>query len=52
MRSGLAFRNEFHLTPYAAAELFVPCGGRPEAININNFNKIIEKDGTCRFKYA
>jgi len=52
VESGLAFRNEFHLMHYAAAELFVPCGGRPEAVNINNYQRLIEKDGTPRFKYV
>ena len=37
--SGLAFRNEFHLTPYSSADLFVPCGGRPEAVNLKNVNR-------------
>lgn len=36
VESGLFFRNTFHLSPYASADLFVPCGGRPEAINMHN----------------
>lgn len=38
--SGLAFRNEFHLTPYSSADLFVPCGGRPEAVNLKNVHRL------------
>jgi len=38
------FRNNFHLNPLAKADIFVPCGGRPEAINIGNVNQLIDKD--------
>jgi hypothetical protein len=40
VESGLTFRNEFHLLPYSSADLFVPCGGRPEAVNIKNVKKV------------
>ncbi len=30
------FRNSFHLEPYVLADFMIPCGGRPESININN----------------
>lgn len=36
VESGLQFRNSFHLNPLSSSELFVPCGGRPAAVNINN----------------
>lgn len=49
--SGLKFRNEFHLDPLASADVFVPCGGRPEAVDLNNFGQLLKPDGTCRFKY-
>jgi glutamate dehydrogenase len=49
--SGLKFRNEFHLHKLAAATLFVPCGGRPEAVDISNVNQLINADGQVRFKY-
>ena len=39
--NGLAFRNEFHLTPYSTADLFVPCGGRPEAVNLKNVHRFV-----------
>eukprot|EP01100_Stratorugosa_tubuloviscum_P012936 TRINITY_DN628_c1_g3_i1.p1 TRINITY_DN628_c1_g3~~TRINITY_DN628_c1_g3_i1.p1 ORF type:complete len:1261 (-),score=653.88 TRINITY_DN628_c1_g3_i1:144-3926(-) len=50
--SGLTFRNEFHLNPILTADLFVPCGGRPEAINLTNVQRMFNKDGTPRFKYV
>lgn len=33
------------------ADFFVPCGGRPEAVNVINVEKMFKKDGTPRFKY-
>jgi glutamate dehydrogenase len=34
VESGLHFRNNFHLHPDVAADFFVPCGGRPESVNL------------------
>jgi len=52
VENGLTFRNEFHLNPLSSADLFVPCGGRPEAVHINNVSKLLDaKDGSPRFKY-
>ncbi len=48
---GLEFRNTFHLHPLFKADLFVPCGGRPESININNWKIFIDENGIPRFKY-
>ncbi|KAI5303891.1 NAD-dependent glutamate dehydrogenase [Ascosphaera pollenicola] len=48
--NGVAFRNSFHLRKEFAADLFVPCGGRPESVNLSNVDKLIE-DGKCRFRY-
>ncbi|NOR14722.1 MAG: hypothetical protein GQ544_03355 [Candidatus Aminicenantes bacterium] len=48
--SGLEFRNSFHLNPKFAADLFVPCGGRPSSININNWEKFLDREGNPRFK--
>jgi glutamate dehydrogenase len=48
---GLLFRNNFHLTNLVSAELFVPCGGRPEAVDLNNVNLLLDKNGKPRFKY-
>jgi glutamate dehydrogenase len=51
VESGLKFRNEFHLDPYSSAAVFVPCGGRPEAVDVNNVQKLFTEDGAPRFKY-
>jgi glutamate dehydrogenase len=48
--SGMAFRNSFHLNSIATADLFVPCGGRPESVQLNNVEQMFNKDGTPRFK--
>lgn len=49
--SGLEFRNMFHLHPKFKADLFVPCGGRPASVNINNWIQYIDKKGNPRFQY-
>ena len=49
-RSGAELRDKFHLTDYAAADLFVPCGGRPQAVNGKNVNKLF-KDGKPKFRF-
>ncbi len=48
--NGTEFRNHFHLTPYARADLFVPCGGRPESINILNWKRLLDDKGVPAFK--
>ena len=52
VEDGLVFRNEFHLNELSSAELFVPCGGRPEAVDIHNVGRMFHEDGTPRFKYG
>ncbi|KAG5459980.1 MAG: glutamate dehydrogenase, partial [Olpidium bornovanus] len=47
--NGLTFRNEFHLE--ASADLFVPCGGRPEAVDLGNVHRLLDAEGNPRFKY-
>ncbi|KAF5360835.1 hypothetical protein D9756_004968 [Leucocoprinus leucothites] len=47
---GTDFRNGAHLR--YKADLFVPCGGRPEAINISNMNALIDAEGKPYFKYV
>ncbi len=49
--NGLKFRNTFHLHPKFKADLFVPCGGRPASININNWTDLIDAEGRPRFKF-
>lgn len=50
VESGFAFRNEFHLHKLAEADLFVPCGGRPESVTLSNVQKMCRADGTPKFK--
>ncbi|MEM1008579.1 MAG: NAD-glutamate dehydrogenase domain-containing protein, partial [Myxococcota bacterium] len=47
----LRFRNEFHLSEYATADFFIPCGGRPEAINSNNYQRLFNAQGKPKFRY-
>lgn len=35
----------------STADLFVPCGGRPESVNTQNVDRMFHKDGRPRFKY-
>lgn len=53
VENGVEFRNLFHLRPSLTADFFVPCGGRPAAVNLNNVDKFVyQEDGkTLRFKY-
>ncbi|KAI0770618.1 NAD-dependent glutamate dehydrogenase [Fomes fomentarius] len=46
---GTDFRNGAHLR--FKADLFVPCGGRPEAVNISNVAALADADGKPHFKY-
>lgn len=34
VESGLTFRNNFHLNEDVTGDFFVPCGGRPESVNL------------------
>jgi len=50
------FRNNFTLDPHFTGDFFVPCGGRPAAINESNvkeFVYLVKEDGTksLRFRY-
>jgi len=42
--NGLDFRNTFHLNPLIKADIFVPCGGRPEAVNMSNVRKLLDEN--------
>lgn len=46
--NGTKFRNTFHLR--GQADLFVPCGGRPEAINTSNVSQLIH-EGKSKYSY-
>jgi glutamate dehydrogenase len=50
VENGFAFRNDFHLHPLAQADMFVPCGGRPESVNLTNVRSLLDKEGKSRFK--
>lgn len=49
--SGFSFRNGFHLDAAAAADLFVPCGGRPSSLHINNVDALLDEKGVPRFRF-
>ncbi|KAF8455771.1 glutamate/leucine/phenylalanine/valine dehydrogenase [Kalaharituber pfeilii] len=41
VNNGMIFRNTFHLRGGMHIDTFVPCGGRPEAIDLSNVGKLI-----------
>ena len=49
--NGEEFRNAFHLSAYATADLFVPCGGRPGAVHIGNWQKLLDDKGRPKFRF-
>jgi len=51
VKSGLDFRNAFHLWGGVTADFFVPCGGRPSSVTIDNVDSLFDASGQCRFKY-
>ena len=51
VQDGLDFRNTFHLHPMLKADLFVPCGGRPNSITIQNWKQLLDDNGVPRFKF-
>ncbi|KAJ4404996.1 NAD-dependent glutamate dehydrogenase [Didymella pomorum] len=48
--NGTTFRNTFHLRTDIQYDTFVPCGGRPESIDLSSANKLIV-DGKCTIPY-
>lgn len=44
--TGAELRDSFHLTDYAEADLFVPCGGRPESVTMDNVKRLFVADGS------
>ncbi|KAI9679703.1 MAG: NAD-dependent glutamate dehydrogenase [Bathelium mastoideum] len=42
VNNGTTFRNTFHLRPSPTYDLFVPCGGRPESIDLGSVGKLID----------
>ena len=47
--NGLTFRNNFHMSKFAKADLFVPCGGRPESINAGNVKELFDENEWKKF---
>jgi glutamate dehydrogenase len=41
VNNGMLFRNTFHLRKDQPIDLFVPCGGRPESIDLGTVGKLI-----------
>ncbi|KAJ9648758.1 NAD-dependent glutamate dehydrogenase [Coniosporium tulheliwenetii] len=50
VRNGTTFRNTFHLRGGSQYDMFVPCGGRPESIDLSSASKLIV-DGKCTIPY-
>jgi glutamate dehydrogenase len=48
--NGTAFRNTYHLRDTGLTDMFVPCGGRPESIDLVSVNKLI-KNGKATIPY-
>lgn len=46
---GTDFRNGAHFR--FKADIFVPCGGRPEAVNISNVAGLVDTEGKPHYKY-
>jgi glutamate dehydrogenase len=49
--SGMKFRNNFHLNSMVTADYFVPCGGRPESVNLENVDQMFTESGELRFPH-
>ncbi|KOS21092.1 NAD-specific glutamate dehydrogenase [Escovopsis weberi] len=48
--NGTSFRNTYHLRDSGITDAFVPCGGRPESIDLISVNRLI-KDGKATIPY-
>lgn len=54
INNGVYFRNLFHLNLkkyFGHVDLFVPCGGRPAAIDIDNIHNLIDQNGKSVISY-
>ncbi|KAJ9384591.1 hypothetical protein DTO063F5_4661 [Paecilomyces variotii] len=47
VNNGMVFRNTFHLRRDHKYDMFVPCGGRPESIDLSSVGKLIVDGKTC-----
>lgn len=50
VNNGMTFRNTFHLRPGRHYDCFVPCGGRPESVDLSSVSKLIV-DGKSTMPY-
>ncbi|MCJ1309347.1 NAD-dependent glutamate dehydrogenase [Agyrium rufum] len=50
VHNGTILRNTFHLRAGKEFDLFVPCGGRPESIDLGTVSRLIS-DGKCMIPY-
>lgn len=50
VHNGMIFRNTFHLRGGKQFDIFVPCGGRPESIDLSTVHKLIV-DGKSTIPY-
>lgn len=50
VNNGTTFRNTYHLRDSGLTDMFVPCGGRPESIDLMSANRLI-KDGKATIPY-
>ena len=50
VNNGMVFRNKFHLRGGKRYDMFVPCGGRPESIDLSTVGQLIE-DGKSLIPY-
>lgn len=50
VHNGMIFRNTFHLRPEQPYDIFVPCGGRPESIDLSTVGRLI-RDGKSIVPY-
>ena len=50
VNNGMIFRNTFHLRGGKHFDMFVPCGGRPESIDLSTASQLIT-DGKCNIPY-
>ncbi|KEG08275.1 glutamate dehydrogenase [Trypanosoma grayi] len=39
---GAVFRDEFYFTKYSDADVFVPCGGRPRSVTLDNVGRFLK----------
>ncbi|CCW65295.1 unnamed protein product [Phytomonas sp. EM1] len=45
VKKGVQLRDEFHFLKYSDADVFVPCGGRPRSITLENVARLLKMKG-------